>query len=381
MKSTCVPLRFTRSTSSSPTANGKPLPSAMWLAAFSSSSVSKNTVSSGPIRPSPSTSASSPSRVAPSSIATGPQRLRVLVGGDLDRAAALEAHAQATDDRPVAQHERLRRGHHPVRPLRIGRREHLLGRQVRDVAQPVGSVEVRAPPGVGPEHADAQLGAGAAQLDRVELARAQPVGGGSQRRHPLLPRLGGIGLVQPQDVLELAPQRLERLVLLQFGMDQLRPGRVRARDDAPVRRPLADDLRDLAEIREVVAPGECRVEPVEQVRRGRAGRRDPRPTLVGVRDHPPPYHDGTKPSVSGSADSILARLTCGSKYQTSTNARRGRRPRRRWRARAARGRARRSRARLSRLHVGAVHGEPGERLKAGGVHREAILPPARTSRQ
>ncbi len=39
----------------------------MWLAAFSSSSVSKNTVWSGPIRPAPSTSASSPSRDAPSS--------------------------------------------------------------------------------------------------------------------------------------------------------------------------------------------------------------------------------------------------------------------------------------------------------------------------
>ena len=39
------------------------------MAAFSSISVSKNTVSSGPILPSPSTRASSPSRLAPSSLA------------------------------------------------------------------------------------------------------------------------------------------------------------------------------------------------------------------------------------------------------------------------------------------------------------------------
>ena len=41
----------------------------MWLAAFSSISVSKKTVSSGPMRPPPSTSASSPRRVPPSSFA------------------------------------------------------------------------------------------------------------------------------------------------------------------------------------------------------------------------------------------------------------------------------------------------------------------------
>ena len=37
------------------------------------------------------------------------QRLDVLVRVDLDRGAALEAHAQPADDRAVAQHERLRR--------------------------------------------------------------------------------------------------------------------------------------------------------------------------------------------------------------------------------------------------------------------------------
>ena len=40
MKSTWIALRLTRSMSSSSTAKGKPKPSAMWLAAFSSSSVS-----------------------------------------------------------------------------------------------------------------------------------------------------------------------------------------------------------------------------------------------------------------------------------------------------------------------------------------------------
>ena len=67
MKSMCSSLRLMRSRSASPTAQSKPWPSAMWLAAFSSISVVQKTVSSGPMRPLPSTSASSPRREAPSS--------------------------------------------------------------------------------------------------------------------------------------------------------------------------------------------------------------------------------------------------------------------------------------------------------------------------
>ena len=47
------------------------------------------------------------------------QRLGVLVGVDLDRLAALEAHAQTADDRAVLQHERLRRGDVPLGAQRV----------------------------------------------------------------------------------------------------------------------------------------------------------------------------------------------------------------------------------------------------------------------
>ena len=94
---------------SSSTVKSSPSPSAMWLAAFSSSSVSKNTVSRLPIRLSRSTSATSPSRAAPASrLRQRPQRVRALIGVDLDRLPVLEP-----DPKPRDQHagdeQRLRR--------------------------------------------------------------------------------------------------------------------------------------------------------------------------------------------------------------------------------------------------------------------------------
>ena len=68
----------------------------MWLAAFSSSSVSKKTVSSAPMRPSPSTSATSPSRAgALVARRVGAQDLGVLVGVDPDRAPVAELDLEA----------------------------------------------------------------------------------------------------------------------------------------------------------------------------------------------------------------------------------------------------------------------------------------------
>ena len=63
------------------------------------------------------------------------------VGVDLDRAAALEAHAQVAHDRAVDQHERLGGGHVPVRAPRVGRGEDLLRRQVGHVLDAVDGLE------------------------------------------------------------------------------------------------------------------------------------------------------------------------------------------------------------------------------------------------
>ena len=91
-----------------------------------------------------STSATSPSRAAPSSVASTILEIvpAVLVPVQLGGPAALEAHLQLAHDRPVYQHERLRRGDIPVGALRIGGCEDLLGREVRHVANAVDVVEV-----------------------------------------------------------------------------------------------------------------------------------------------------------------------------------------------------------------------------------------------
>ena len=110
------------------------------------------------------------------------ERAAVLVGVDLDRAAALEAHAQAADDRAVAEHERLRRGDVPVGARGIGGREDLLGRQVRQVPDPVDGLEVGGPEERRRQQPDGQVGAGPLEVDRVEAALAQRGGVRLQRR-------------------------------------------------------------------------------------------------------------------------------------------------------------------------------------------------------
>ena len=61
---------------------------------------------------------------------------------------------------------------------------------------------------------------------------------------------------------------------------------MRAGNDAPVGRALADDLRDLLQVRQAVAADEGVVEIVEQIRCGRAGERDARAARFGVRGRP-----------------------------------------------------------------------------------------------
>ena len=141
------------------------------------------------MRPCRSTSASSPSRRAPSSMSSSDLSVSAFVSASISTATAvLEAHAEAADDRAVAKRERLRRRDVAVRPQRIGRREDFLGRQVRQVAQPVGAREVGGPPAVRRQHADGQLRARPAQLDRVERARGEPLRRVAQHRHALVPR-------------------------------------------------------------------------------------------------------------------------------------------------------------------------------------------------
>src|SRR5262249_24776093 len=105
-----------------------------------------------------------------------PERAGVLVRVDLDRAAALEPHPEPADDGAVAKDERLRRRDVPVDAVRVGRREDLLGREVREVPDAEPGGEVAGEPAAARQQADRELGSGTAELDRVEAAVAQRLG-------------------------------------------------------------------------------------------------------------------------------------------------------------------------------------------------------------
>ena len=79
------------------------------------------------------------------------------------------------NDRPVAQDERLRRGDVTFGAERVGRREDLLGRQIREVPKPVDRREVRRPPGMRRQQADRQLRA------RARAARSRRTGASARR--------------------------------------------------------------------------------------------------------------------------------------------------------------------------------------------------------
>ena len=218
-----------------------------------------------PMRPSPSTSATSPRREAPSSFAQRvPQRLRAVVGLDLDRASALEADAEVRDDR-AADVERLRCRDDAVRARRIGRREDLLGRQVRVMDDPVDRRACRASP-------DAKCDVGSrptvrsvpGPLKRSASKRASSslrpasCSCASRRRHAA----AGVGLVEPQHEDELSQSRASAVVVVELGMDDSRPLGRRPGNDAPVRRLGVDHLEDAPRARAAGrgrrAPGRCR---------------------------------------------------------------------------------------------------------------------------
>ena len=139
MKSTCVPLAFTRPTS---LAFDDEREAAAERDVARGVLVEQRVVEDGAERADPALAVDERELAEPERAVVDrelrAERVGVLVGVDLDRAAALEADAQAADDRAVAQHERLRRRDVALRPHRVGRREDLLGREVREVAQAVG---------------------------------------------------------------------------------------------------------------------------------------------------------------------------------------------------------------------------------------------------
>ena len=133
--------------------------------------------------------------------------LSVLVRVDLDRAAALEADAQAVDH-GAADIERLRGAHDALGALRIGGREDLFCRQVRHVldARPRPRAGAFAREARGGEEADRQVRARPLEVQCVEPERVETGAGLVELVGARAPRRGRIVVVQPADVDELLPQ-------------------------------------------------------------------------------------------------------------------------------------------------------------------------------
>ena len=164
-----------------------------------------------------------------------------------------------------------------------------------------------------------RLGSGPLELDRVEPPRGERLGVPPQRRHPLVPRARRVPLVQPEHVPELLPELLVRVVRFEVGVHSEPParradtGRSSSSSSAP-RRASESPSRTGAG-RDRRGPGRPRRAHPGRSRRSGSGARPRRSPSASNRA---PYHGGTKSSVSGSACSIRARFTSGSKYWTST---------------------------------------------------------------
>ncbi len=180
-----------------------------------------------------------------------------------------------------------------MRPARVGGREHLLGRQVRQVTDPTSRHEIPASPARPGEQTDGELGAGAAELERVEATLAERGCGFLERGDPPLPGRLRIRLVEAQEMPDLAPEPFVGRLLPEFGKDETRPAAAGARDDRPVGQPLVDHRAELVEPGELVASEEHRVETFERERIDDAREGDPCVGPLGKRREPldgPPRH-------------------------------------------------------------------------------------------
>ena len=242
---------------------------------------------SRPIRLSRSTSATSPSRAAPSSSAARPAKdLAAFLGGDLDGAALLEAHDEPLDDRPVEQRERPRGRDDPLGACGIGRGEHLLGGEVRHVADAVHRLAACGLPSGVRKKADDEIRARPLEVERVEPGPLEPPRDVVQLFPSRRPGRDRVRLVEAAHVRDLVPQAFEGLRPRQVGVDELCPLEGRRRDDRPVDETLVDDREHLLDERQLVAAGAIGVEPCERVGRPWAGEGYPRRPLPAELEHP-----------------------------------------------------------------------------------------------
>ena len=201
-------------------------------------------------------------RPSPRATAACPRRAS---GVEPDGLPLRELDPDPVDHRPV-QLERPGRGHVPVHACRIRRREHLLARDVREVAQPVDGREVGGVPHRRREEPDRQVGARAVEPDRVEATLGQAGRDALQRGRTQTPGRDRVVLVESADVGDRVPEALVGLVRPELRIDERRPADGGRGGDAPVRRAAVDDVADARQVGEDVAPGPGRVDAGERVR-------------------------------------------------------------------------------------------------------------------
>ena len=170
-----------------------------------------------------------------------------------------------------------------------GRRVDLLGRDVRHVPHAGARVrraallrEARAG-----EEPDGEVGAGAGEVERVEVERVEPARHLPDLVDPLRPGSGRVRLVQPADVDDVPPEPLERVGGLQIGIDRLRPGARREGRQRPRDGALVDHLEELRDGRQPVEPGAGRVDAVQQPRRDDRHEHGAGRIEVAEIEHPP----------------------------------------------------------------------------------------------
>src|SRR6266516_5126288 len=122
----------------------------------------------------------------------------------LDDATLLEPEREPFDDETGAGRERARRSHDPLGSRRIGGGVNLLSREVGAEAASVDGLGVAADPVGDLEEADREIGAGAAEAERVEAAPVQRRGAPVQAVEMRPPSGNRVGLVQTDRL----PQRL-----------------------------------------------------------------------------------------------------------------------------------------------------------------------------
>ena len=267
-------------------------------------------VPSRPIRPAPSTSATSPRRRRRRRSRLAAQRVRAAPRPVADDPPALEAQLEPADD-DVRREDTVRRPDDAVHPLRIGRGEGLLGRQVGQVHDPVDRDAPAALPAAARQRAVGEVPSPAPRSGPRRSGGRSTSPSPCRAQRVALPRRRPGRPSRRQSARSL-PQRRQRFLRLDQSVRARRPMPASGRARTPVDRPLVDELHvSFSEgIRSFATGAGSRSSKS-------VGVTVPSSAITAARISPSerarsPYHGGTQSIVSSAACSTLMRFTHGS---------------------------------------------------------------------